>query len=229
MVFRPFFSFTTSLHKMELTDLVNVLESALKGPLPGRLGQQEMAPLPLEEARFDRFRMEHARKGAVLLLICPSTTGVQIPFIKRASYAGVHSGQIALPGGKMEPDDHDLRITAVRETEEEIGVDRRKIQLLGALSDLYIPPSNFYIRPFIGFTSEVPLFKPDAREVERLICSDFDALIDERNKKRKSFPIPSGGEIMAPYFEIDREVVWGATAMILSEFLLLWKNRGNGD
>ena len=229
MVFRPFFSFNASLLKMELTDLVNALESALKGPLPGRLGQQEMAPLPLEEARFDRFRMEHARKGAVLLLICPSITGVQIPFIKRAAYKGVHSGQIALPGGKMEAGDSDLGITAVRETEEEIGVDRRKIQLLGALTDLYIPPSNFYIRPYIGYTSEIPLFKPDSREVERVICSDFDALVDDRNKKKKAFPIPSGGEMVAPYFEIDREVVWGATAMILSEFLLIWKNRWNGD
>lgn len=214
---------------MEVSELVHVLERALKAPLPGRLGQQEMAPLPLEEERFDLRRKEQARKGAVLVLICPSASGIQIPFIKRATYKGVHSGQIALPGGKMDPSDRDLGHTALRETEEEIGVDRQKIQLLGALSDLYIPPSNFCIRPFIGFTSEIPLFKPDSREVERLICTNFDVLVDEGIKKKKTFPIPSGGEILAPYFEIDREVVWGATAMILSEFLLIWKNRWNGE
>lgn len=208
---------------MEFIELIKVLESGLKQPLPGRMGQAQMAPVPLEEERFDQKRLATARKGAVLLLFCPGPEGISIPFIKRAVYEGVHSGQIALPGGKMDTGDHDLSHTALRETEEEIGVDRNSITLIGKLSDLYIPPSNFSVRPFVGYASQPPSFKIDPREVERLVTCNFETLLNRELQKEKLLITSKGTTIKAPYYEINREVVWGATAMILSEFLTLWK------
>ncbi|MFO7823061.1 MAG: CoA pyrophosphatase [Cyclobacterium sp.] len=208
---------------MEFIELIKVLEAGLKQPLPGRSGQAHMAPVPVEEARFDQKRLETARKGAVLLLFCPGPDGITIPFIKRAIYEGVHSGQIALPGGKMDPGDPDLSHTARRETEEEIGVDRRSITIMGSLSDLYIPPSNFSVRPFVGYASRPPVFSIDPREVDQLIPCDFERLLRNDIPKEKLVFTSRGTTIKAPYYEINKEVVWGATAMILSEFLTLWK------
>ncbi len=209
---------------MDFIKLIKGLERALKEPLPGREGQVLMAPKPIEEERFDLYNMENARKGAVLFLIYPGESGVKVPFIKRQVYHGVHSGQVALPGGKMDPGDIDLKFTAIRETEEEIGIGRKEIEILGTLSDLYISPSNFSVRPFVGFINKSPLFKPDPREVERVIVCDFEHLIDETIKKEKVLETSHGIKIDAPYFEIENEMVWGATAMILSEFLSVWKN-----
>ena len=210
---------------MDFIKLVNSLERSLNGPLPGRSAQERMAPMPLEMERFDEQQMINARKGAVLMLLCPSEDrkSIIVPFIKRATYEGVHSGQIALPGGKKDVGDKDLGETALRETEEEIGVSRKDIQILGNLSDLYIPPSNFSVRPFIGFSSAPPVFEIDKREVDRLIICSFDELTNEAIIKKKGMNLAGGYKIQAPYYEINEEVVWGATAMILSEFLTLWK------
>ncbi|MEX2513697.1 MAG: CoA pyrophosphatase [Cyclobacteriaceae bacterium] len=208
---------------MKFYDLVNDLERALKAPLPGKRGQLLMAPKPIEDARFDPERMSKARKGAVLLLVYPGKETVQVPLIKRPIYLGVHSGQVAFPGGKMDTSDPDLEYTALRETEEEIGVDKKSIQLLGQLSALYISPSNFSIVPFVGFTENLPEFKPDPREVDKLITCDFGQLIHPGAKKEKTFETYHGGKIVAPYYEIGGEMVWGATAMILSEFLSILK------
>ncbi|SHN13410.1 NUDIX domain-containing protein [Cyclobacterium lianum] len=208
---------------MEFIELIKVLEAGLQQPLPGRAGQVRMAPIPLEEERFDQGRSAQARKGAVLLLFCSGPEGIMIPFIKRAIYEGVHSGQIALPGGKMDPEDPDLSYTARRETEEEIGVDRKSISIIGALSDLYIPPSNFSVRPFVGYTSDTPVFNIDPREVDRLVPCSLETLLHREGKKEQLEINTRGTTIKAPYYEINNEVVWGATAMILSEFLTIWK------
>lgn len=210
---------------MDLGHLVHNLVKVLEGPLPGRTAQERMAPIPLELDRFDQQQMSNARKGAVLMLICPTTDqkSIFVPFIKRATYEGVHSGQIALPGGKKEHTDKDLGETALRETEEEIGVPSDSIEIIGSLTDLYIPPSNFSVRPFIGYSSKSPSFSIDKREVDRLILCSFDELTNEAIVKKKGMDLAGGHRIQAPYYEINQEVVWGATAMILSEFLTLWK------
>ena len=210
---------------MDFIQLVNKLTIVLEGPLPGRSAQERMAPIPLEMERFDKQQILNARKGAVLMLFCPSEDkkSIIIPFIKRATYEGVHSGQIALPGGKKDLGDTDLGETALRETEEEIGVPRKHIQILGNLSDLYIPPSNFSVRPYIGYSSFPPVFQIDEREVDRLVICKFDELTDEAIVKKKGMNLAGGTQIQAPYYEINKEVVWGATAMILSEFLTLLK------
>ena len=139
---------------MQLEELATKLYRLLKEPLPGRLGQFAMAPQPVDERRFMPIVREDHRKGAVLMLFYSDETGAFVPFIKRPEYDGVHSGQVALPGGKMDPGDSDLSFTALREAKEEIGVDPSKIELLGKLTEVYIPPSNFLVSPFIGITFE---------------------------------------------------------------------------
>ncbi|EON75770.1 hydrolase, NUDIX family protein [Lunatimonas lonarensis] len=207
---------------MDLYQVVDRLTEALKNPLPGRLGQQEMAPLPLDDRRFGQGKGK--RQGAVLVLFYSGTDGCRVPFIKRPVYPGVHSAQVSLPGGKWDPSDPDLQATALRETSEEIGVFPEEVTVFGRLSHLYIPPSDFSVYPFLGYTEKPPLFQPDPREVDRLITCSFDHLTQKQT--RKTAPIRAGSfTISAPYFDIDNEIVWGATAMILSELLYLWENR----
>ena len=209
---------------MELIKVVKKLERLLKEPLPGRLGHLTMLPQPIVEKRFS-VREDH-RKGAVLMLFYPDSHNSFVPFIKRPEYPGVHSGQIAFPGGKWEPSDRDLSVTALRESEEEIGVYAEKVTLLGKLSDVYIPPSNFLVSPYIGFISEKPDFKPEPKEVERIISCPFPVLLDKEIRKLTQVKGSSGPRFETPYFDIENEVVWGATAMMLGEFTYLWENSG---
>lgn len=206
---------------MDLESVLNTLMKKLEKPLPGKLGQQEMAPLPLDDSRFGQ--REGKRKSAVLVLFFQGPSGCMVPFIKRPSYAGVHSAQVSLPGGKWDPSDGDLQTTALRETFEEIGVFPSDVTVFGRLSHLYIPPSDFTVFPFLGYTEKTPLFQPDPREVDRLITCSFEYLTQKDN--RKKMPLKAGSySVTAPYFDIDNEIVWGATAMILSELLYLWEN-----
>jgi len=207
---------------MDLEKVVKRLELMLQYPLPGRLGQITMSPQPIDEKRFASMIRDDHRKGAVLMLFYPDADNSFIPFIKRPSYPGVHGGQIAFPGGKWEPEDSDLGITAIREAEEEIGIDASKVKLLGKLSDVYIPPSNFMVSPYIGFLEETPIFHPDPKEVERIINCPFPLLLDKNIRKVTKVSASSGLSLEAPYFDIEQEVIWGATAMMLGEFTYLW-------
>lgn len=209
---------------MKLDEVLSRLLPGLKRPLPGKIGQLPMAPLPLDEERFGVHEREDVKKGAVLLLLYPGVEGCMMPFIKRTTYKGVHSGQVSLPGGKWEQGDQDLWFTAVRETEEEIGVNRDRIHVVGSLSKLYIPPSNYSVQPFLGYLEEEPVFYPDPREVERVITCSFDDLVSDDIRKSKELDVSSGSVISAPYFDIDNEAVWGATAMILSELMYIWEH-----
>ena len=124
----------------------------------------------------------------------------------------------------MEPGDKDLIHTALRESHEELGIVSDRVEVLGKMTELFIVPSNFSVLPVVGFSSERPDFTPDPREVKEVIEVPLDHLLHPDNTKIK--PIKVGGNItlQAPYYDVYGHTVWGATAMMLSEFLTVFKD-----
>lgn len=204
---------------MEFDKLIRQLEKGLKKPLPGKNAHLEMSPQPVDLRRFAPSLPENYRRSGVLILFYPDVNGSFFPLIKRPEYPGFHSGQVAFPGGKMEPDDGTITQTALREAEEEVGIDRSKVQVLGHLSDLYIPTSNFLVSPVVGFLEERPNLIPEVKEVSRIIQTEFNFLTKPEAKKQKILELGQNLRLNTPYFDIEGEIVWGATAMILSELL----------
>lgn len=202
---------------MRIEELIKMLN----GPLPGEEAHSLMAPT----ARFTGNRMPDpakARPSSVLILFYWKNNRWFIPFIQRPVYDGVHSGQISFPGGKREYGDPDHVYTALRETHEEIGVAPKQIKHLGALTPLYIPNSNFYVYPQVGWTDVEPSFVPDPTEVDEVIEVSVDRLLDDRYIKRFSCKI-NQTTISAPYYDAGGKKIWGATAMIVSELVELIK------
>lgn len=176
-----------------------------------------MAPSPDLPNRFDQSGAKLARQSAVMVLLYMQEKKIRFPLIVRTEYPGVHSGQVALPGGKYEKEDIHLVQTALRETKEEIGVPIQDIQVLGCLSELFVPPSNFNILPVVGVLETLPEFVPETEEVKELLIADIDWLNDKTKRKHKPMTFYNGTSVEVPYFDMDNRVVWGATAMILSE------------
>lgn len=200
------------------------LKEALQAEKLGREAQIEMAPLPDVPQRFDLDRARQARQSAVMILLYEQEDKIRFPLIVRPQYPGVHSGQVALPGGKYEEGDQDLTYTALREMNEEVGVPMEQVELIGQLSELYVPPSNFNILPVVGTISTQPDFVLEAKEVEELVIADLDVLNDASKRKQKEMTFFSGTRVNVPYFDVNGKVVWGATAMILSELATIINN-----
>lgn len=209
---------------MEIDRLKKLLNQALQKPLPGKNAHLLMSPQPVDLRRFSFEVPRNHRKSAVLLLFYPDSGKGFFPLIKRPVYPGVHSGQVALPGGKMEPGDPDIIYTALREAEEEIGIDAGKVEVMGRLSDLYIPASNFLVSPVVGFLEDLPHLVPEEKEVSRIISTSVQDMVRPEVQKRTFLEFGGGIRLDTPFFDIDGEVVWGATAMILSEMLCLLKD-----
>lgn len=216
---------------MILEELIHKLKDEIKKPLPGMQGQIGMAPKPVNSTRFNFDHLEDVKLGGVMILLYPDGDVVRFPLMERNKYPGVHSGQISLPGGKKEKRDVDLIETAKRETSEEIGVPEGNVTILGNLSELYIQASNFKVLPTIGYVQEKPDFILDHREVVRLFEVELNELANPENQYSKQMKVRSDLELFIPYFDFQGQMVWGATAMILNEFLTIlnridipWKN-----
>ncbi|WP_338420295.1 CoA pyrophosphatase [Robertkochia solimangrovi] len=187
--------------------------------LPGAESHYKMAPeqriQALEALNVDRDSM---RKAAVLSLFYPDLTGdTNLLLILRKTYKGVHSNQVGFPGGKEEPEDPDLMYTALRETQEEVGVAPTDISVIRPISEIYIPPSNFLVTPFMGFSGKFLKFIPDEVEVEEILEVRLSALLDERNIGSHDYKTSYAGKIAVPVFKLNDFNVWGATAMMLNE------------
>lgn len=191
--------------------------------LPGKDSHLEMLP-KLPQGQPIRIQHDTApRPGAVLIMIYEEEKELRFPLIQRPQYDGVHSGQMALPGGKKEKEDKDLVETALRETQEEIGIAPEDIEVIGSLSTFFVAASNFQILPVIGYSRTTPKFVADNHEVEEVIVASFDHLIAEEKRRETEIKVSSGLTLHSPYFELGGKTVWGATAMMLSEFRVILK------
>jgi 8-oxo-dGTP pyrophosphatase MutT (NUDIX family) len=195
------------------------LESELGKPLPGVEAQLRMSP-----AMRRPVSVEYPLKNAgVLILLYPYGSSICTVFIKRTEYEGVHSGQVSLPGGMYKEEDGSLMKTALREANEETGLDKSAVTIIGKLTPLHIPVSNVNVHAFVGVTDRRPDFIHDPAEVQYLIEESLDELLNEVNRKTKTMNL-FGNEVIVPYFDIKDNHIWGATAMIISEFSEIVKN-----
>ena len=206
-----------------MNELIPQLQQRFTAPLPGIAAQMEMMNsnrpinVPLD------FTPKNPKEAAVLCLLFPKENGWHIGLMKRTTHPqDKHSGQVSFPGGKYEEDDPNYAFTALRETEEEFGIPRDDIHLIGKLTPLYIPFSNFLVHPFVGYCDPMPHIQPDKDEVAAILQPSLSHLLLPETVKVGNFRSPLGWEAKnVKYFDVDGEVVWGATSMILNEFLTL--------
>jgi 8-oxo-dGTP pyrophosphatase MutT (NUDIX family) len=183
--------------------------------LPGVAAQQRMAPQPRGGWR-PGFAPEDARPAAALLLLFPTNGEATMLLTKRASALPHHGGQVSLPGGGVAPGET-IEGAALREAEEEVGLVRAAVRVIGRLTPLHIPVSGFVLHPVVGFASARPATTAEAGEVDRIIEVPVAHLLDPA-RHRRTVRVRDGIEVEMPYFDIDGEQVWGATAMVLAEF-----------
>ena len=196
---------------------IEQLKSRFLKPLPGESTQFLMAPFSRQRIHQIDPEKYNPQKSAVLILLYPIKNSIYTLLIQRPLYDGVHSGQVAFPGGRFEESDINLKTTALREAFEEVGIPIKEVEIIGQLTDLYIPPSNFLVTPFIGYVNLQPNFISEKKEVEKIIPVDLFSLNDIGIKFEKIITHSSGNNIKTPFYDIDGLTVWGATAMIISE------------
>lgn len=196
--------------------LLHQLKNQLKNKLPGGVSHQKMLPpgrilqLPSEQI--------HYHESAVLILLFPSGDQIEICLIRRPATMKNHASQIAFPGGKKEDDDKDLVHTALREAQEEIGLDHESIEILGMLSPVYVQISNFLIYPVLGWMTHHPDIQIDFREVDEVIFISLKEVTDPSSLCDRQIDTRTG-RIKVPGYEINGNFIWGATAMMLAELV----------
>jgi 8-oxo-dGTP pyrophosphatase MutT (NUDIX family) len=199
-------------HKEKIRELLSL-------PLPGESAHREMMSYRRATAPEARKADPPPRQSAVLMLLMPFPEEIHTLFIRRPDYEGVHSGQISFPGGKKEETDSDLMATALRETSEEIGLEPESIEVLGTLSEIYIPPSHFLVQPYVGWLNHPAEFRPDTREVSEILIEPLQRLFAPDNITETRIYIPTfKAWIQAPSMNIQGHTLWGATAMMVHEF-----------
>jgi 8-oxo-dGTP pyrophosphatase MutT (NUDIX family) len=202
---------------MYFHDFIQTLYQHLDN-LPGEEAHAAMAPYKRPSALEVKFKKEiiHPKISAVALLLYPKENDIRFVLTQRPEYDGTHSGQISFPGGKLEEQDPTLKHTALRETKEEIGVDEDQLNVLGELTQVYIPPSNFLVTPFLTYSDFTPKFSLN-HEVMTIIEPSISDLMNDKNiistKVNTKY-----GNFKVPAFNFNNHIVWGATALMLSEF-----------
>jgi 8-oxo-dGTP pyrophosphatase MutT (NUDIX family) len=200
--------------------LINNLIERLKRELPSALAHDPLRAVPVGSIK-PKFRADApARPGSVLILLYEDEGEIKFPLIKRPEYAGAHGGQISLPGGKSEAGENSID-TALREAQEEIGVDSRHVTVIGRLSEFHVIPSNFLITPVVASMDHKPELIPDPYEVAGILTGRVSDLIREDAVGITEILAAGHYRMKAPHFKIEGQIVWGATAMMLNEFRMI--------
>ena len=203
---------------MLFTDFIKYLPKIEKETLLSTDAHAKMAPLErISYLKQENYIDKNPRKAAVLMLFYPKDSVTHLALIVRNTYPGVHSSQIGFPGGKVEDFDVDLMETALRETHEEVGIPPEKIQIVKPFSEIYIPPSNFLVAPFMGISKEELTFIPDLDEVKRVLEFSITDFLDEKSITKVKMSTSYATDIEVPAFMVDKYIVWGATAMMMNE------------
>lgn len=201
----------------DIENLASAIRQQIEKKLPGLEAHKTM--LPEGRTMPDNYleNINHYKQSAVFALIFQEENTFHLLLTQRHQYEGKHSGQISFPGGKKEEGDENLLITAYRETYEEVGIPENQIELISSLSPLYIPVSNFYVQPYLGYVSTLPELVINTREVKSIVKFPVLALNNPTLLKIKKIEASSGLFLTVPAFELDEHVIWGATAMMLRE------------
>ena len=203
---------------MRFDEFLKYVPKVLNVALPARNAHAKMVPPNREELlKNTDFTKIIPKKAAVMMLFYPKGKQAHLALILRTSYNGVHSSQIAFPGGKVEPEDIDLKETAIRETHEEIGVHPNRINVVRAFTEVYIPPSNYMVHPFFGYSHDELSFEIQEDEVAGIVELPLKDFLDDKIVVTNIMKTSYAGSIEVPGFQVEEHFIWGATAMMLSE------------
>jgi 8-oxo-dGTP pyrophosphatase MutT (NUDIX family) len=198
------------------------IKGAIKLDLPGEKAHRQMLPegrsLDIPPEKYEKIK-----ESAILILLFTKNDSLCICLTQRNTNLKHHPGQISFPGGQKEDFESTFAETALRELEEETGVKKETVELLGKLTDLYVPVSNFLIHPFIGCIGKEPKFSIDTQEVDEIITIPLNSFLSEENISRTGIKTHSVAPDV-PCYKINDLIIWGATAMIIAEFTALLKN-----
>ncbi|MFP4557556.1 MAG: NUDIX hydrolase [Bacteroidales bacterium] len=201
--------------------IIQRLKLNLSNELPGASAQARMAPTLRSDLHLHANPDSTTRQSAVLIPVFAYEGLASTLLIRRTTYNGVHSGQISFPGGKQEEHDTDLIQTALREAQEEVGIDPTLVKVVGTLTPLYIPVSNMMVLPVVGVMPSIKKLHLNLQEVEYTITARLSLFKNPDNFSVKTICI-NKQPISAPFYTIGKEEVWGATAMIISELTELY-------
>jgi len=194
--------------------LKSYLKKRLQQELPWKIAHAELAPY--RKITFDKSEIKNAKKSAVLVLFYVKNNELYLALMQRATYKGTHSGQISFSGGKQEQTDKNSIETALREANEEIGIIATDVAIVGQLTNVYIPVSNFYVTPIVGILNYYPNFIIDKHEVKEVVEVKLTNLMNAKIVKQK-IKLSTNTTLKVPSFVFNDKIIWGATALILNE------------
>ena len=205
------------MHEFHRT--IEALRERLAEPLPGPKAHMRMAP---ERPGMDNRHIvegRDCRQAAVLIVLLPRDGKPHVLMTLRRGHLAQHAGQVSFPGGGRDEGEH-LLATALREAQEEVNLNPADIEVLGPLSPLFIPPSNYCVYPFLAYAESEPLLTPHDFEVERILHVPLETIAQE-STARRDYRVIRGQKVLVPFYHIESLEIWGATAMMLSELLSL--------